>query len=107
VIWTKWLFRNKLDEDGNITKNKARLVAKGYRQEEDFASIMQGEFEMSMMGELTFFLGLQIKKMEEGNSYPNLNTIKYLKILKWILLKQQVLLCQLPAIWIKTNHVLK
>jgi len=31
-----------------------------------FASIMQGEFEMSMMGELTFFLGLQIKQMENG-----------------------------------------
>jgi len=31
-----------------------------------FASIMQGEFEMSMMGELTFFLGLQIKQMESG-----------------------------------------
>jgi hypothetical protein len=27
---------------------------------------MQGEFEMSMMGELTYFLGLQIKKLEEG-----------------------------------------
>ena len=34
VIGTKLVFRNKLDEDGNITKNKARLVAKGYRQEE-------------------------------------------------------------------------
>jgi len=34
VIGTKWVFRNKLDEDGNITKNKARLVAKGYRKEE-------------------------------------------------------------------------
>ena len=33
----------------------------------DFASIMQGEFEMSMIGELTFFLGLQIKQMENGN----------------------------------------
>ena len=28
------MFRNKLDEDGNITNNKARLVAKGYKQEE-------------------------------------------------------------------------
>jgi len=28
------VFRNKLDKDGNITKNKARLVEKGYRQEE-------------------------------------------------------------------------
>ena len=34
VIGTKWVFRNKLDKDGNITKNKARLVEKGYRQEE-------------------------------------------------------------------------
>jgi len=33
---------------------------------ENFASIMQGEFEMSMMGELNFFLGLQIKQMDEG-----------------------------------------
>jgi len=30
------------------------------------ASIMQGEFEMSRIGELTFFLGLQIKQMENG-----------------------------------------
>ena len=34
VIGTRWVFRNKMDEDENITKNKARLVAKGYRQEE-------------------------------------------------------------------------
>ncbi|KAK2429898.1 hypothetical protein QL285_028295 [Trifolium repens] len=31
-----------------------------------FSSLMQGEFEMSMMGELTYFLGLQIKQLEEG-----------------------------------------
>ena len=31
---TKWVFRNKLDEDGIVTRNKARLVAKGYSQEE-------------------------------------------------------------------------
>ena len=27
---------------------------------------MQGEFEMSLMGELTFFLGLQVKQTKEG-----------------------------------------
>jgi len=34
IIGSKWVFRNKLDEDGVITTNKARLVAKGYNQEE-------------------------------------------------------------------------
>jgi len=34
IIGSKWVFRNKLDEDGMITRNKARLVAKGYNQEE-------------------------------------------------------------------------
>ena len=34
VIGTKWVFRNKLDENGEITRNKARLVCKGYAQEE-------------------------------------------------------------------------
>ncbi|XP_070057453.1 uncharacterized mitochondrial protein AtMg00820-like [Nicotiana tomentosiformis] len=35
VISTKWVFRNKLDEDGPVTRNKARLVVQGYSQEED------------------------------------------------------------------------
>ena len=34
IIWTKWVFRNKLDENGIVIRNKARLVAKGYNQEE-------------------------------------------------------------------------
>ena len=34
VIGTKWVFRNKLDENGEVTRNKERLVCKGYAQEE-------------------------------------------------------------------------
>ena len=30
VIGTEWIFKNKTDEKGNITRNKARLVAQGY-----------------------------------------------------------------------------
>ena len=33
---------------------------------EDFSKLMQVVFEISMMGELKFFLGLQIKKTNEG-----------------------------------------
>jgi hypothetical protein len=29
VIGTKWVFRNKQDENGVVTKNKTRLVANG------------------------------------------------------------------------------
>jgi hypothetical protein len=33
-IGTKWVFRNKLNEDGQVTRNKERLVCKGYSQVE-------------------------------------------------------------------------
>ncbi|GKB11749.1 retrovirus-related pol polyprotein from transposon TNT 1-94 [Tanacetum coccineum] len=175
IIGTKWVFRNKLDENGVVSRNKARLVAQGYNQQEgidydetyapvarlesirillayacaldfklfqmdvksaflngfineeikglsykyeykmgmgmvdntlftkkkssnliiaqiyvddiifgstcqdmcdEFAKIMHDEFEMSMMGELNFFLGLQIKKMEDGIIFNQSNYIK-------------------------------
>ena len=30
MVGTKWAFKNKLNEDGQVTKNKERLVCKGY-----------------------------------------------------------------------------
>nr|GEY95488.1 hypothetical protein [Tanacetum cinerariifolium] len=154
IIGTKWVFRNKLDENGVVSRNQARLVAQGYNQQEgidydkayavarlesirillayacaidfklfqidlksaflkgmvdntlftkkksstliivqiyvddiifgstcqdmcdEFAKIMHDEFEMSMMGELNFFLRLQIKQMEDGIFF---NQSKYIK----------------------------
>nr|AAO06973.1 Putative retroelement [Oryza sativa Japonica Group]ABF94853.1 retrotransposon protein, putative, unclassified [Oryza sativa Japonica Group] len=150
IIGTKWVFKNKQNEDGLIVRNKARLVAQGFTQIEgldfdetfapvarieairlllafaaskaprawydrlknfllakgftmrkvdktlfvlkhgynqlfvqiyvddiifvcsthalvvDFAETMRREFEMSMMGELSYFLGLQIKQTPQG-----------------------------------------
>ncbi|GKD02173.1 retrovirus-related pol polyprotein from transposon TNT 1-94, partial [Tanacetum coccineum] len=49
AIGSKWLFRNKKDEHGIVTKNKARLVAQGYSQEdginydETFAPVVRME----------------------------------------------------------------
>ena len=49
VVGTKWVFHNKQDEHGVVTRNKARLVAKGYAQvagldfEETFAPVARLE----------------------------------------------------------------
>nr|GEV01591.1 retrovirus-related Pol polyprotein from transposon TNT 1-94 [Tanacetum cinerariifolium] len=43
---------------------------------DDFSKIMHDEFEMRMMGGLNFFLGLQIKQMEDGIFF---NQSKYIK----------------------------
>ena len=32
VIGTKWVFRNKMNEEGKVVRNKERLVYKGYAQ---------------------------------------------------------------------------
>ena len=49
VIGTRWVFRNKMDENGIIVRNRARLVAQGFNQEEEidyeetFASVARLE----------------------------------------------------------------
>jgi hypothetical protein len=49
VIGTKWVFQNKLNEDGHVTKNKERLFCKGYTQiegidfEETFSPVTRME----------------------------------------------------------------
>ncbi|KAK1649180.1 hypothetical protein QYE76_066985 [Lolium multiflorum] len=48
VIGTKWVFKNKQDENGIVIRNKVR------------------KFEMSMMGELKFFLGFQVRQLAKG-----------------------------------------
>jgi hypothetical protein len=61
VIGTKWVFKDKLNEDGQVTRNKARLVCKGYTQveginfEEIFPSFHNGrnpiDFSLCMLQE--------------------------------------------------------
>jgi hypothetical protein len=35
-----------------------------------FQKMMEDEFQMSMMGELTFFLGIQVKQTKQGSDTP-------------------------------------
>nr|GEU66806.1 uncharacterized mitochondrial protein AtMg00810-like [Tanacetum cinerariifolium] len=92
-IGTKWVLKNKKDEKGIVIRNKARLVAQGYTGEEridydevfapimdvksaflygtideevEFEALMHEKFQMSAMGELNFFFGLQVLQKEDG-----------------------------------------
>nr|GEU62568.1 hypothetical protein [Tanacetum cinerariifolium] len=67
AIGTKWILKNKRDARGIVvyvddiifgSTNKAWC--------DEFEVLMEGEFEMSAMGELTFFLGLQVKQLPDG-----------------------------------------
>nr|GEV18927.1 retrovirus-related Pol polyprotein from transposon TNT 1-94 [Tanacetum cinerariifolium] len=57
IIWLKWLWKNKKDEDQTVIHNKARLVAKGYAQEEAHKS-----FPIYQMDVKTEFLNGPLKE---------------------------------------------
>nr|GEV44079.1 hypothetical protein [Tanacetum cinerariifolium] len=91
AIGTKWVFKNKKDERGIVIKNKARIKEEVYvcqplgfvdpdhpdkvykvvkalygLHQAPRAWPMKDKFQISSMGELTFFLGLQVKQKEDG-----------------------------------------
>ncbi|GJU68645.1 hypothetical protein Tco_1254904 [Tanacetum coccineum] len=60
AIGTKWVYRNKKDErDPDFPDN---VSERKYRQ----VFVIRIGIKMSSMGELTFFLGLQVKQKEDG-----------------------------------------
>jgi hypothetical protein len=48
-VGTKWVFRNKQDEHGVVTRNKARLVEKGYAQVTGYAQARRARLESIRM----------------------------------------------------------
>jgi hypothetical protein len=61
VIGTKWVFRNKLNEDGHVTRNKARLVCKGYAHIEGIDS-EETYAPVAKMEAIHFFLAYAFSK---------------------------------------------
>jgi hypothetical protein len=46
--------------DGNIFSGSSHVLVLSFQE------MMENEFQMSMVGELTFFVGIQVKQMKQG-----------------------------------------
>ncbi|WVZ63899.1 hypothetical protein U9M48_013493 [Paspalum notatum var. saurae] len=86
VIGTKWVFRNKQDDEGNIVRNKARLVAKGYSQVEgiDFGETFA---PVAILEAIRFLLayathhGMKLYQMDVKSAFLNgyINELVYVE----------------------------
>eukprot|EP00253_Pinus_taeda_P025598 PITA_25598 len=76
VIGTKWVFKNKLNENGEVIRNKARLVCKGYAQQEEidfeetFAPVARLE-AIRMFLALSSFQNFKVFQMDVKSAFLN------------------------------------
>jgi hypothetical protein len=76
VIGTKWVYKNKNDEQGTVTKNKARLVAQGYTQiegvdfDETFAPVARLESVRLLLG-VAYILKFKLFQLDVKSVFLN------------------------------------
>jgi hypothetical protein len=76
IIGTKWVFKNKQGEDGEVVRNKARLVAQGYSQvegldfRESFAPIAHLEAIRILLA-FTASKGFNLYQMDVKSAFLN------------------------------------
>jgi hypothetical protein len=76
VVGTKWVFRNKQDEHGVVTRKKARLVAKGYSQvegldfDETYALVARLESIHILLAYATYH-GFKLYQMDVKSAFLN------------------------------------
>jgi hypothetical protein len=76
VLGTKWVFCNKQDEHGVVTRNKARLVAKGYSQvegldfDETYAPVARLESIRILLAYATYH-GFKLYQMDVKSAFLN------------------------------------
>jgi hypothetical protein len=76
VIGTKWVFRNKLNEDGKVVRNRARLVCKWYAQvevidfEETFSHVARLE-SIRMFLAFAIFNNFKVYQMDVKSTFVN------------------------------------
>jgi hypothetical protein len=78
VVGTKWVFKNKFNEDGQVIRNKERLVCKGYAQvegidfEETFSPVARLE-ALIMFLAFACFKKFKIYQMDVKSTFLNGN----------------------------------
>ena len=76
VIGTKWIFKNKSDEIGTVSRNNARLVAQGYTQverldfDETFAHVARLESIRLLLG-VACILKFKLFQMDVKSAFLN------------------------------------
>jgi hypothetical protein len=76
MIGTKWVFKTKQGEDGEIVRNKACLVAQGFSQveglvfRETFTPVAHLEVIMILLA-FTTFKGFKLYQMDAKNAFLN------------------------------------
>jgi hypothetical protein len=76
VVGTKWVFRNKQDEHGVVTRNKAQLLAKGYSQvecldfDETYATVARLESIRILLAYATYH-GFELYQMDVKSAFLN------------------------------------
>ncbi|XP_073290996.1 uncharacterized protein [Primulina huaijiensis] len=76
IIGTKWIFKNKTDESGNIIRNKARMVAQGYTQvegddfDETFALVARIE-SVRLLLAIACYMKIELFQMDVKSAFLN------------------------------------
>src|ERR1044072_7552410 len=76
IIGTKWIYKNKSDAEGTVTRNKARLVAQGYTQvegvdfDETFAPVARLESIRLLLG-VACILKFKLFQMDVKSAFLN------------------------------------
>ena len=74
VLGTKWNFKNKTDEFGNIVRNKAKLVAQGHTQiegvdfDETFAPVARLEY-IHLLFVVACLIGFKLFQMDVKSAF--------------------------------------
>ena len=76
IINTKWIFKNKTDEDGEVVRNKSRLVAQGYTQvegvdfDESFALVARLE-SIRILLSVVCIINFKLYQMDMESAFLN------------------------------------